>query len=609
VSAPARRDDDDEDELEQRPLDWGIIKRLVRYTRPHARTRTLLLVLVVLRSIQYPLLGWAVAAILSGPIARHDPGGIRAGVLGFFALALFTEVTFHFRIRLALEFGEAVVHDLREDLYRHLLRMPVSYFNARTGRVGRIISRMVSDVDAIRVGVQDCVFIGVVQAGTMIVAGALMIHYDPLLFLVVLALVPVLWKLLDHFRKKLSRAHRVVHESMSRVTSSLAESVTGVRVTQGYVREDINGGLFRQLIDAHSRNNMQVVRHQAVFLPMLEFNGQLFIAILLAVGGAQALAHEVEIPALVQFLFLANLFFNPIPILGNMYNQALTSMAGAERVFRLLDTEPAWRDPPDARPLPRIEGRVELRGVAFSYDGERKVLSDVDLVALPGQTIALVGPTGGGKSTIVGLLAKFYLPTEGAVLVDGHDLREVAGDSLRKQLGYVLQSNFLFSGTVLDNVRLGRPDATLEDVVAAARALDVLDLVEDLPEGWQTRVGEKGGSLSLGQRQIVCFLRAWLVDPRVVLLDEATSAVDSLTEARLQRALDALLRGRTAFIVAHRLSTIRHADQVLVVERGRIVERGTHRELLGRGGRYADLHRAFVRAARSAPADPEGPRG
>ena len=595
---------DEEDERDQRPLDGAIIRRLAAYTRPYARKRNILLALVVLRALQLPALGWVVGAVLSGPVARHDGRGIALGALGFLALAVFTEVTLHFRLRLALELGEAVVHDLRNAIYEHLLRMPLSYFQARTGRVGRIISRTISDVDNIRIGVQDVVFTTVVHLGTMTVAAVLMIYYDWLLFLVVLGLVPLLWRLLTHFRHRLSRAHRKVHESFSRVTSSLAESVTGVKVTQGYVREDINGGLFRQLIDDHSRNNMEVVRHSAVFLPMLEFNGQLFIAILLAVGGVQALAGDVTVGVLVQFLFLSNLFFNPIPVLGTLYNQALTAMAGAERVWRLLDTQPGWVDGPQALPPPKpLAGRVELRDVSFAYGapGEHPpVLRGVSFVAEPGQTVALVGPTGSGKSTILGLIAKFHLPTSGHLLIDDREIRTIDGDGLRQQMGNVLQNNFLFSGTVMDNVRIGRPTASDEEIVAAADSLGVRDLIEDLPAGFATRVGEKGGGLSLGQRQIVCFCRAMLADPRILLLDEATSAVDALTELRLQRALARLLSGRTSFVVAHRLSTIRHADKVLVVESGRIVEEGTHRQLLVRGGTYAALHRAFMRATEPA---------
>ncbi len=598
---PPDRDADPDDEVDRRPLDGRLIRRLLVLTRPYAPKRNLLFLLVFIRSMQLPALGWVVGKVLSGPIAHQDARGTGLGALAFLGLALSTELNFHFRMRLALEFGEAVVHDLRHQIYQHLLAMPVSYFQARTGRVGRLISRTFSDVDAVRIGIQDVVFVGVVQLGTMIGAAVMMVYNDAALFLVVLALVPLLWRLIARFRRRLEVAHRAVHESFSKVTSTLAESVTGVKVTQGYVREDINGGLFRQLMDVHSRNNMEVVRHSSVFLPMLEFNGQLFIATLLAVGGAQALAGDVQIGSLVQFLFLANLFFNPIPVLGNLYNQALTAMAGAERVFKLLDTPPAWTDASDARTPPPLAGRVELRRVTFAYGDGAPVLREVSFVAEPGQTVALVGPTGSGKSTILSLIAKFHLPGAGEVLIDGHDIRSLTGDGLRQQMGNVLQNNFLFSGTVLDNIRIGRPGASDAEIRAAAETLGVRDLIDDLPHSFDTRVGEKGRGLSLGQRQIVCFCRAMLADPRILLLDEATSAVDTLTELRLQRALARLLRGRTSFVVAHRLSTIRHADKLLVIESGRVVESGTHSELVARGGLYSSLHRAFVRSTAAAP--------
>jgi ATP-binding cassette subfamily B protein len=303
----------------------------------------------------------------------------------------------------------------------------------------------------------------------------------------------------------------------------------------------------------------------------------------------------MEVGDLVMFFFLANFFFDPVQVIGNQYNQALTAMAGAERYFRLIDLKPEWQDASSARPLPAIEGRVEFQDVGFAYEPGRPVLTDISFVAEPGQTVALVGHTGSGKTTVVALLQKFYLPSRGRVLVDGHDLLDVTGSSLHARMGTVQQNNFLFAGSISDNIRFARPEAGDEQVRATLRALDCLDLLEELPRGLETQVGEKSAALSLGQRQLICFARALLADPRIVVLDEATSAIDTVTEARLQRALEILLRGRTAFVVAHRLSTIRKAGLVLVLDQGRIVERGTHPTLLEAGGVYARLHDEFIK--------------
>jgi ATP-binding cassette subfamily B protein len=582
-------------EAQQRPLDFRIIRRLLGFTGSYARLRNALVVLVLARAVQLPVITWATARVISGPIARRDAFGTSLGVAGLLAFAGFTEFCFVYRQRFALELGERVVHDLRERIYAHLLRQPMSFFK-RT-QVGRLIGRITSDVDVVRVGVQDVAFVTIVQLGNLLVSAALMAYYDFKLFLVVLAMAPVLWYLVGHFRQRLSLAYRAQQESFSRVTATLAEAVNGIREIQGFVRQNVNGGLFGQLVYDHSRYNMGAARHGAVFGPLLEFNGQLFLSILLVAGGYQALHHEVRLEALIQFFFLSNALFAAIPTIGNQYNQALTAMAGAERVFSLLDTEPEWQDSADARELPSIKGKLELRDLSFEYQPGRPVLHKLNLRVEAGQTLALVGHTGSGKSTIVNLVAKLLLPSSGQLFIDGREIHTITSASLHSQIACVAQENFLFKGSVLENIRVGRSDASDDDVKRALAALDVLDLIEDLPRGLATEVGEKGAGLSLGQRQIVCFARAMLRDPKILLLDEATSSVDTMTEARIQHALLRLLTGRTSVVVAHRLSTIRHASIVAVLDHGRVIERGTHNELLKSRGKYAHLYRKFVDAA------------
>lgn len=602
---PRVGEEDQADEAQFRPLQWSLIARLFTYARPKRAELRLLIFVTLLRGAQLPALTWALSVIISGPIASHDIGFLPWAVLGYAALALFTDATFHFRQRYALELGEFVVNALRSDIFASLHRQPMSFFH-RT-KLGRILGRVTSDIEALRVGIQDVLFVSGIQGAQMLIAAALMLWADPVLFLVVAALAPVLWLINRRFRVRLSQTSRAQQESFSRITATLAESVNGIRVTQGFVREEANAGFFRRLLDDHSRYNMAQARTSAILAPLLELNAQFFIAVLLLLGGWRVLHDAMSLADLIQFFFLANLFFAPLAVIANQYNQALIAMAGAERVFRLIDQTPDWSDAPDATDLPdprRLSVgraapagvRVEFDRVGFSYVPGRPVLDDITFTAEPGQTIALVGHTGSGKSSIINLVAKFYLPDRGRIALDGRDLLSLTSGSIHRQMGLVQQQGFLFTGTVLDNIRFARPSATAGDVRAAAEALGVGDLLAQLRDGLDTEVGEKGAALSGGQRQLVCILRAMVADPRLLILDEATSAVDTVTEARLQQALLALLRGRTSLVVAHRLSTIRHADLVLMLDHGRVIERGTHDQLVARGGAYAALYRQFLAA-------------
>jgi ATP-binding cassette subfamily B protein len=587
--------------VEQRTLDWQTIRRLIAYTQPFRKDRNGLMLLVLVRAVQLPALSWAVAKLVSGPIAHRDDAGTLRGLAALVLLVVTTELIFIYRMRLALKLGESVVFELRAAIFKHVLAMPMSFFNRVP--LGNLISRATNDVDVIRVGIQDVAFVSTVQLLGMWIAGTLMLYYDWQLFLVIVAFVPVMWLLIRHFSGRIRQAYREVQETYSRFTTSIAESVNRVRVIQAYCREAYNDVQFDQQLKQHAANNYRGAVESAVFVPLLEMNGQLMLSLIIVLGGYQVAHGAVGLEPLVQFLFLSELFFGPIPILGRQYNQALTAMAGAERVFALLDTPLELSLLGDDQGVVqrsettnfRIEGRVELRGVSFEYEPSSPVLRDITLNIEAGHTAALVGATGSGKSTVTRLISRLHLPTAGHVLIDGRDIREWPNAALRAQLAAVPQDNFLFSGSVLDNIRFARPSASIGEVRAVAERLDVLDLIEAMPRGFLTEVGEKGSNLSLGQRQIVCFARAMLEDPRLLVLDEATSSVDMVTEARLQRALERLLRGRTSIVVAHRLSTILHADPILVLAHGRIVERGRHRELLQRRGVYAALHAEFVR--------------
>jgi ATP-binding cassette subfamily B protein len=491
--------------------------------------------------------------------------------------------------------GERVQFALRRRLFEHLQKLSMSYYDKT--KLGRIISRCTSDVTSLR-EINVWGLHTIVANGLMMIVAAIMLAGTNIwLFLSVAWLGGVLVIANHIYLKRAAVAWQLAREGWTRVSTNLAENITGMRVVSAFNRQEPNLGAFNALQFENTANNVAVARLNGIYQPVLELVRFIGKVIILTLGGYLIVRGTLGIGAVgkvVAAYLYWDWFMNPIINFGTFYNLLMQAMAGSERIFSLLDMSPEVQDVPDARPLPRIVGRVQFDHVTFGYNPERPVLHDICFEATAGQMIALVGATGSGKSSIISLLARFYQPQSGRVLVDGHDVRHVTGQSLHCQMGLVLQVNYLFSGTVMDNIRYARPDATEEQVIEAARAIGSHDLIAALKDGYKTEVGERGANMSLGQRQLICFTRAFLADPRIFMLDEATSAVDTGTEVLVQRSLERLLEGRTTFIVAHRLSTIMRADCILVVDRGYIVERGTHRELLATGGKYAHLYKQFV---------------
>jgi ABC-type multidrug transport system fused ATPase/permease subunit len=561
---------------------------LARLTAPY-KTRTILSVFALLAATATALLPPLLSkyAVDDG-IREHDLQKLWWIVGAFLLAGLANWGLSYLQTYLTGWVGERILADLRNTLFEHLQRLSLGFFERN--RAGVIISRLTNDVEALDQLVTDGVSSLVQNTLTLIGTAILLFILDWRLALATLAVIPFMSIATIIFRARSTRAYRAVRERLGLVTATLAEDIAGMRMVQAFTREEQNIRNFRAVTERYRDSNMQTVVLNGWYFPFVDLLSSVALAVVLGYGGHLYFQGDVTIGTLFAFMLYVQNFFDPVQQLSQLYNTFLSATAALDKIMDVMDEEPEVVDTLAAVALPHVQGQVGFEDVRFKYRTGPEVLHGIDLDITPGTTVALVGHTGAGKSTIAKLLARFYDPTAGRITIDGHDLRSITQASLRRQLGIVPQEGFLFAGTVTENIAFGRPDATPEDVVRAAQAVGANDFILRLEDGYETQLQERGSRLSLGQRQLIALARALLADPRILILDEATSSVDIGTERKIEQALRLLLAGRTAFIIAHRLSTIRDADLIVVLEHGRIVEQGSHEELLQRRGLYTSLY-------------------
>jgi ABC-type multidrug transport system fused ATPase/permease subunit len=578
----------DEDSAAQVRIPTKKLRKLLPYFRPYLG-RVILTVMSMLLVTAAGLAAPALAQIgIDDGIQAGDKGVLYLAVALLVAAGAVGWLAGYLQTYLSSWVGERVLLDLRTRVFSHVQLLSLGY-HERTP-TGWTVSRLTSDIEAldqlVTEGVSSLVINGLTFLG---VVAILFGFYDWKLALMAFAIFPILVLGTIAFRTLSARAYRRTRERVADVLAALQESIAGMRIVQGFGRQDSSAAGFRDVNNRYRAANMRTIWLSGTYFPGVEFLAAAGTALILWFGGNRVLDGDLTVGVMVAFLGYLATFFDPIQALSQLYNTFQAAMAALEKIFGVLETQPEVGDAPGAVALPPVRGEVELRDVSFGY-GEDYVIRDVNLSVPAGTTLALVGPTGAGKSTLAKLISRFYDPQEGAVLVDGHDLRTVTQASLRSQLGIVPQEGHLFSGTVADNLRFGAPAASDEELLAACEAVGAREFVEALPEGLHTEIQERGARLSAGQRQLLSFARALVADPRLLILDEATSSVDLRTERRIEEAMHVLLGGRTAIVIAHRLSTIRRADRIVVIDDGRVVEQGTHDELMTQGGHYAGLY-------------------
>jgi ATP-binding cassette, subfamily B, bacterial len=571
------------------------ISTLARLAAPYKRQTTLALVSLLAATATALAPPYLAKLAIDDGIAKDDLHALTIVVALFLFAGTLNLATSAAQTYFTGWTGERILADLRNTLFRHLQRLSLGFYERN--RAGVIISRLTNDVEALDQLVTDGVTT-LVQSTLFLFGTAIILFFlDWRLALATLLVLPLMFVATAIFRVRSARAYRAVRERLGLVTATLAEDISGMRVVQAFRRERANEKNFRS-VNAHYREaNQETVVLNGLYFPFVDFLSALATAIVLGYGGYLVFGGNLTVGTLFAFVLYISNFFDPVQQLSQLYNTFLSAVAALDNIMNVMDEDPEVRDKPDARDLERIDGDVRFEEVRFGYGTGPEVLHGIDLAVPAGTTVALVGHTGAGKSTIAKLLARFYDPLEGRITIDGVDLRDVTQESLRRQLGVVPQEGFLFAGTVRDNIAFGSPDASPAEVAAAAQAVGAHEFIMALEDGYETNLQERGTRLSLGQRQLVAFARALLADPRILILDEATSSVDIGTERRIESALRTLLADRTAFVIAHRLSTIRDADLIVVLEHGKVIEQGTHDELMARRGLYTSLYGDWAEVA------------
>lgn len=580
------------DETLKQEFNFKHLKRLFGYLKPHRKKLLFALFLMIMASLANIIIPLLVKETIDHVIPEQDGVKLIWMCVAFAAVIVISAICLKKRILTVNQLGQTIIETMRKDLFVHLQKLPFSFYDDRPH--GKIIVRVVNYVNSVSDLLSGSLVNVLAEGFSLIIVLIIMFCMDPVLTLVCLAAMPIMIFVVFRLKTWNRVAWQRVSNKSSNLNAYVHESLAGMRVTQSFVREDYNAELLDNVQDDYRKTWMRAIRLNNLVTPSIEIISVLAnCAVILT--GVSLMQYSVSAGTLIAFLGFTGRLWSPVINLSNFYNQVITNMAYLERIFETIDEDPRIQDAPDAVELPQIQGRVEFEHVTFEYEEGMPILEDLSFTVEPGQSIALVGPTGAGKTTVINLISRFYDIQKGRILIDSYDISKVTLASLRQQMGVMLQDSFIFSGTIMDNIRYGRLDATDDEVIEAAKTVCAHEFIMEMEQGYQTQVNERGSRLSVGQRQLISFARALLANPKILILDEATSSIDTRTEQALQKGLENLLKGRTSFVIAHRLSTIRKSDRIMVINHRNIEEAGTHEELMAKKGHYYDLYTTQTR--------------